>query len=146
MADTMARGGSRPLAVARRPLYSLLLPIPIVCFLGTVLTDLSYRGSGGNLTWLYFSTWLLAAGLFFGGFVLLALLIDAVRTRGGWVAFGLFGATWIVELINSFIHARDGWTAVVPLGLILSIIGALLALASGWFASDQRYGSGRDDR
>ena len=57
---------------------------------------------------------------------------------GGWIAFGLLVAAWIVELINSFVHMRDGWTAVAGLGFILSIVGAVLAVLSGWFAADLR--------
>ena len=42
----------------------------------------------------------------------------------------LFYAALIVELFNAFVHTIDGWTAVVPTGMMLSIIGALLALAA----------------
>jgi uncharacterized membrane protein len=34
----------------------------------------------------------------------------------------------IVELFNSLVHTVDGWTAVVPTGLILSIIGSILSV------------------
>jgi uncharacterized membrane protein len=36
----------------------------------------------------------------------------------------------VVELFNMFFHTRDGFTAVVPAGMALSIIGVLLALAA----------------
>lgn len=124
-------------------MYALLLPIPIVCFLGAVLTDLSYLGSGGHLLWLHFSSWLLTAGLVFGSLALVALLVEAVRLRGGWPALILLAVTWVAELINAFVHTRDGWTAVDPLGLILSIIGALFALAAGWFSASLRRWSER---
>jgi len=42
----------------------------------------------------------------------------------------LFYAALIVELFNAFVHTADGWTAVVPTGMILSVIGAILALAA----------------
>ena len=42
-------------------------------------------------------------------------------------------AAWIVGIFNSFIHARDGWTAVVPTGISLSIGGAVLSLLAGSF-------------
>ena len=139
MAESSTPTTARPLAIGDHPVGSMMLAIPVVCFVGAVLTDLAYQGSGGNLIWLNFSSWLIAAGLFFGGFAGLLLLIDAIRLRGGWVAFGLLLAAWIVELINALVHARDGWTAVVPLGLTLSIIGAILVLLSGWFAAGERY-------
>jgi uncharacterized membrane protein len=86
--------------------------------------------------WLHFSEWLIAAGLAFGALAALVLLIEfvgngAIRTgRTGWAHLLLFYATLVVELLNAFVHSIDGWTAVVPTGLSLSIIGALLALAA----------------
>ncbi|HEY8592759.1 MAG TPA: DUF2231 domain-containing protein [Sphingomicrobium sp.] len=146
MADTLGHRRSRPLAISGRRIASTLLAIPIVCFAGAVLTDWAYLGSDGHLTWLFFSTWLIPAGLVVGGFAAVALLIDAVRLRGGWLAFLLFVAAWAVELINSFVHMRDGWTAVAGLGIILSVIGAVLALLSGWFAAGDRPVAGWEER
>lgn len=138
MADRTDRRDVRPLSIADRSITGILLAIPVVCFIGALLTDLAYQGSGGNLIWVNFSSWLIAAGLLFGAIAGIFLLIDAIR-RGEWIAFLLLLAAWIVELINSFVHARDGWTAVVPLGLILSIVGVVLILISGWLAGDRRY-------
>ena len=130
----MARTSSRPISVAQHPIISMLLPVPIVCFIGALLTDLSYVNSGGNLLWLNFSSWLIAAGLAFGAVAILILFIDGLRGASNWLSFGLIAAAWIVEFLNALIHARDGWTAVVPLGMTLSILGALLVLAAGWLS------------
>ena len=123
---------ARPIANARHPMLSLLLPIPIVCFVGALLTDLSYMNSGGNFLWINFSSWLIAAGLVFGGIAIVILIVDAIRGSVSWLPFLLVGAAWVVELLNALIHARDGWSAVVPMGMILSILGVLLILAGGW--------------
>jgi uncharacterized membrane protein len=135
--------GLRPISIARRPLYALLLPVPIVCFIGNLLTDLTYIGSGGNLLWLDFSTWLNAAGLLFGGIAAVILFIDTLRSSMGWATFLFLAAAWIVEFINALVHARDGWTAVAGAGLILSIVGVLLVLVSGWLWQSLRYGDER---
>ena len=128
----MAQSIVRP--TTRHPITSILLPVPTVCFAGALLTDLAYVNSSGNLLWVNFSSWLITAGLLFGGFALLALFVDGLRRASGWLPFALIAAAWIVELLNALIHARDGWTAVVPLGMILSILGTLLALAGGWLS------------
>ena len=52
MAETVVRGPVGPIAIARHPIYGMLLPVPLVCFLGVLLTDLAYLNSGGNLVWL----------------------------------------------------------------------------------------------
>ena len=132
--------GLRPISIARRPLYALLLPVPIVCFIGNLLTDLAYLGSGGNLTWLYFSTWLNAAGLLFGAIAAVVLLVDTLRSRISWATFLFLAAAWIVEFISALVHACDGWTAVAGAGLILSIVGVILILISGWLWQSLRYG------
>ena len=40
-------------------------------------------------------------------------------------------AAWLVGLFNAFVHARDAW-ASMPNGLILSVVGAVLALVALW--------------
>ena len=137
MAETAARRPVRQIAIARHSLYGMLLPVTVVCFVGVLLTDLSYLNSGGNLIWLAFSSWLLLAGLISGFFAALILLIDfirspAIRTGTGWAHLMLFFAALLVELLSMFVHQRDGWTAVAGLGLILSIIGAVLILIAAW--------------
>jgi uncharacterized membrane protein len=139
MPETVAGRRRTPISIDRRPVAAMLLPIPIVCFIGNLLTDISYLNSGGNLTWLNFSTWLNAAGLFFGAIVAVMLLVESVRGSVGWGAFAFLLAALIVEFFNALIHARDGWTAVSGAGLILSIIGVVLILVSGWLWQSARY-------
>jgi uncharacterized membrane protein len=139
MPETVVGRRRTPISIDRRPVAAMLLPIPIVCFIGNLLTDISYLNSGGNLTWLNFSTWLNAAGLFFGAIVAVMLLVESVRGSVGWGAFAFLLAALIVEFFNALIHARDGWTAVSGAGLILSIIGVVLILVSGWLWQSARY-------
>src|SRR4051794_20924019 len=122
MAETVAeRAAVRPLSIIRHPIYAMLLPVPVVCFLGVLLTDMTYLNSGGNLLWLAFSSWLLLFGLAFGAIAALVRLIDFIRSpamrRGtGWAQMLLFYLAFLVELLSSFVHQRDGWTAVAGLG------------------------------
>ena len=134
MAEIVGRPGSRAARVAG-PVYLLLFPIPVVCFLAALITDIAYSASA-FLMWLHFSQWLIAAGLAFGALAAVALLVeffasDSIR-RGkfGWAHLALFYAALIVELFNAFVHSADGWTAVVPNGITLSVIGTILALAT----------------
>ena len=126
-----------PVAAVAGPAYLMLFPIPIVCFIGALITDLVYIGPGGAfLLWLHFSEWLIAAGLAFGAFAAIASLVELIAAEPlrtsflGWGHFLLFWAAMIVELFNAFVHSIDGWTAVMPTGLILSIIGAILSVAA----------------
>jgi uncharacterized membrane protein len=137
MAESGARRPLRPLTFLRHPIYGMMLPVPIVCFMGALLTDIAYANSDGNLIWLAFSSWLLFAGFLSGALAAVMLLIDFLRSpapRAGaaWAHLLLFYSSLLVELSNIFIHERDGWTAVVPVGMTLSIIGAVLILIAGW--------------
>ncbi|WP_375420852.1 DUF2231 domain-containing protein [uncultured Sphingomonas sp.] len=125
----------RLLGPRAHPLYAAVLPIPIICFVGVLITDLAYIASA-DMMWLDFSSWLLLAGLIGGGVAGALLIVELIRAhdrRRLLPHFLLLLAAWVVEVFNSFIHARDGWTAVVPTGLTLSIVAALLGLLAGWF-------------
>lgn len=133
----MARPPARLISIVRHPVYSILLPVPVVCFVGVLLTDVTYLKSGGNLLWLDFSSWLLLAGLAFGVIAAIVLLVDFIRSPVlrspiGWAHLLLFYGGLLIELFSIFIHERDGWTAVAGLGITLSIVGALLMLMAGW--------------
>ena len=115
-------------------IYRVLFPVPVVCFVGALVTDIAYA-STAYLMWLHFSEWLIAAGLAVGALAALALLIGFIVSRAMRASTGvwhlvLFYAALVVEVFNALVHTIDGWTAVVPMGLILSIVGTILALAS----------------
>lgn len=120
-----------------RPFYGMLLPVPILCFAAALVTDIAYSGTA-LIPWLDFSNWLILAGLIAGGIAAVVLLIDFARSRRlrdsarARAHLLLFHAALLVELFNMLVHDRDGWTAVVPTGLALSIIGVVLALIAGW--------------
>ena len=137
MAEATDVRRSAPIAILAHPIYSILLPVPVVAFLGALITDLAYVKSGGNLIWLAFSSWLLLAGLLVGAIAALVLLVDflrspLIRAPAGWAHLVFFYAALLVEMVNIFIHERDGWTAVVPVGMTLSIVGAILILVAAW--------------
>lgn len=133
-----ARPGISPYADMPRAinfLHATLLSFPVACFSLTVLTDLAYVQTG-NLLWLHFSEWLLLAGLVFGGLGLLVRLVDYLAWRVGppWPAVVGGVVVLALAILNSFIHTSDGWTAVMPYGLAVSIITVLAMIVTGWLA------------
>ena len=140
--------GARP---ERHPITSLLLPVPIVCFVGALITDLAYRGSGGNLLWLNFSSWLIAAGLLFGGIAAVVLIVELLvypllrRTTGWWhIAASRSPRGSSNSSMRSSMHATAGPRSFPP-GLLLSIVGALLILISGGCSPLWRLGQSEHD-
>lgn len=130
----MLKETSQPaLIVERHPLHAMLVPFPIVCFTGALLSDLAYWRTA-EMMWANFSAWLLTFGLALGVLAALAGLFDfftnrLVRGRSrGWLhMIGNF-AVLALSVLNAFVHSRDAWTSVVPTGLALSAVVVILMI------------------
>jgi uncharacterized membrane protein len=131
------------LAVSRgSPLYSWLSPFPFACFAGALLTDLAYWGAADAM-WETFSVWLITAGLVMAGISCVAGLIDLARPRhrhltanSVWPRGVITAVALVLALVNAFVHSRDGYTAVVPAGLILSALVVVILLGAAWMGRE----------
>jgi uncharacterized membrane protein len=134
MAHMHPRSGA---AIAGQPIHSMFVQFPVVCFTLALFTDIAYWRTA-NLMWQNFSSWLLFVGLIFGAIAAIAGIVDffvANRIRqqepawphaiGSLIALAL-------AFFNSLVHAGDGWTAVVPWGLALSILTVIVLAVSDW--------------
>src|SRR5690242_778760 len=127
----------------------MLVPIPIACFIGALITDIVYSVTA-EMMWADFSVWLLLVGLIGGALAAIAGLTDFIgnrRIREQMPAWPhLLGNLLVLVLsfFNVLIHMRDAWTSVVPTGLILSIIVVLILPITGWlgWAMVYRHGVG----
>jgi uncharacterized membrane protein len=132
-----------------RPLHAMLVPIPITCFVGTLITDIVYWQTAAML-WADMSDWLLLVGLIVSVVAVPAGLIDFLgdprirQLRAAWIhAIGNVTAL-ILSIFNCLIHTRDAYTSVVPTGLILSALVVVILLVTGWngWALVYRHGVG----
>jgi uncharacterized membrane protein len=120
-----------------RPLYSMLVPIPVVCFVATLVTDIVYWQTAAML-WADMSAWLLLAGLIISIFVVLAGIIDFFgdarirQLRAAWIHALSYVTALILSIFNCMIHTRDAYTSVVPSGLILSALVVVILLVTSW--------------
>ncbi len=111
------------LKVGGHPILPMLVPFPIACFVGAFVTDLVYWHTAAVM-WETSSVWLLTAGLIMAGFAAIAGLIDFVSSermralKPAWPHLLGNALALVLSLINVFVHSRDGYTAVVPTGLI----------------------------
>lgn len=125
----------------RHPLSAMLLAFPLPLFLGALLSDWAYSTSY-QVQWTNFASWLTAGALIFTGLALVWSVIDGLRPdnargRSRWLLVGLLAATLILGFINALVHAKDAWAAM-PMGLILSIVVLVLAVASAWVGLSSR--------
>ena len=123
---------ARPMAI--HPVHAVLLAGTFTLFVGALLSDWAYW-STYHVQWNNFASWLIAAGLLLGGialaFALVGLRHRARRSGLSLLYFLVLLATWLVGLFNAVIHAKDAY-AVMPEGLVLSVIAAVLAGVATW--------------
>lgn len=128
--------------IAPGTLHTTLLAGTVPLFLGALLSDIAYF-KNYQIQWSNFASWLIAGGLLFCGLALLFSLVNLLRAKqknGQPLAyFLLLLATFVLGLVNAFQHAKDAW-AVMPSGLVLSVIVFLLACASVWVGLKLRSG------
>lgn len=123
--------------IARHPIHPMLVPFPIACFVGALLTDIAYWFTA-EVMWANFSAWLVTVGVIMGVLAAIAGLIDFIgdpliraqapawpHVIGNVIALAL-------AILNMLVHSRDGWTSIVPTGLILSALVVLILLFTGW--------------
>ncbi|MGY3533977.1 DUF2231 domain-containing protein [Bradyrhizobium sp. USDA 4452] len=123
--------------IGTHPIHPMLVPFPIACFVGALVTDIAYWQTA-EMQWANFSAWLLFAGLIMGGLAAMAGLIDFLSNRLirrlAYAWFHMVGnvVVMLLALFNAFVHSRDAWTSVVPTGLVLSALTVLVMLFTGW--------------
>jgi uncharacterized membrane protein len=127
----------------------MLVPIPIVCFIGALVTDIAYAVTA-EMMYANFSAWFLLVGFIFGVLAAIAGLIDFLGNRliraqtPAWPHLLSNLVVLILAFFNNLVHTRDAWTSVMPVGLILSIITVLILPVTGWlgWAMVYRHGVG----
>lgn len=132
MAIGMLHESSRPL----HPLHAVLVAGATPLFIGAALSDWAYSASPIP-QWANFAAWLLVGAMVLTGLSLLWALIALVVARGG----GRRGAVFVVALVAAFVlglaaslvHAKDAW-AMMPEGLILSVLVTLASIIATWAA------------
>ena len=136
--------------IGGHPIHPMLIPFPIVCFIGTFVTDVVYTRNH-DLGWATASHWLLGVGLVMAALAAVAGLTDFFgdkRIQGGdAVKHMLANVTAVVlELIN--VIMRLGNADFIPsVGVYISGVVVLILIYSGWKGGDLvfRHGIGVRD-
>lgn len=125
------------------PIHRILTPFPVAYFTGALATDLAYWRTA-DVMWEDFSAWLITAGLIVAGLALITAVIEVAtgRQRAAWARVTGYVLAVLLALVNIFVHSRDAYTAVVPTGLMLSALVAIILLAmaaTGWVLTSPRH-------
>ena len=118
-----------------RPMHKMLVSFSAAYFAGALVTDLVYWQIP-DVLWERFSIWLIAAGLIMAGLATIAYAIDLAGGRQidtpAWPHVVGYALAVLLSLMNAFVHSRDGYTAVVPTGLMLSGLVIVVLLLTAW--------------
>lgn len=118
----------------RPPFHPFFVGLGGALLITALFTDLMYS-SNSLMQWANFSNWLITGGLFLARIAVIVLIVDFAVGRGGpirWLDFAVVGIAAILSLVNVFVHTRDAWTSVVPTGVSLSAVVAVLLVFVGW--------------
>lgn len=132
--------------IGGHPIHPMLIPFPIVCFLGTFLADIIYTQSG-DAGWASASYWLLGIGLATAALAATAGVIDylgddRIRRLGDALKHMLANvAAVVIEAVNLVLRI-DNRDFIDSTGVWLSGLVVLLLLYSGWKGGDLVYKHG----
>jgi uncharacterized membrane protein len=132
--------------IAGHPIHPMLIPFPIVCFIGVLVTDIVFLNNHVH-GWATASRYLLAVGLVMAALAAVAGLTDFMgddRIRGASdaVKHMLANVTAVViEIVNLFLRLHDD-AAIGNIGVYLSAIVVLILVYSGWKGGDLVYRHG----
>jgi uncharacterized membrane protein len=128
----------------RRLLHPGLIAAGSTLLIATFASDILYWQTL-LFQWNNVSEWLLAAGLVLAALAAIGFLTDVILARGGriaWLRLAAMSVAAILGVLNAFVHSRDGYTAVVPQGIILSaivtVILIVVGLSGGWSLMSRR--------
>ena len=138
--------------IADHPIHPMLIPFPIVCFVGTLVTDVVYSR---NLDpgWATASHWLLGVGLVMAALAAAAGLTDylgdpRLRALGDALKHMIANVVAVVlEALNLVLRLNND-DFIASTGVWISAAVVLILLYSGWKGGDlvYRHGVGVHDR
>lgn len=123
--------------IAGHPIHPMLIPFPIAFFVTTFVCDLVYWQTA-NTAWATAATWLLGAGIVMAVLAALAGLTDLLGERriralnDAWWHAGGNVIVVLIEIYNWYVRYDQGAAAIVPKGLILSLVVVCILLFTGW--------------
>lgn len=123
--------------IGGHPIHPMLIPFPIAFFVSAFVCDLAFWKTG-NTMWATASLWLLGAGLVMAALAAVMGLIDVMgdqqirNLNDAWLHAGGNVLAVVIELYNWYSRYAHGTSAVLPTGLVLSLIVVLILLFTGW--------------
>ncbi len=139
-------GSGSVAAIREHPLHPMIVPFPVVSFLGVLASDLMFISTQDTF-WSRLSFTLLTVGLVTGALAALLGLLEAAslqRARSSGTLWAHAGGN-VLAMIMSFANFKIRWEADAfwsPNLVYLSAAVAVLLLISGWLGGSLTYKHG----
>lgn len=130
--------------LAGHPIHPMLVSFPIAFFAGSLVADLVFWRTYDSF-WFLATEWMLGAGVVMALLAAVAGFTDFLgdqRIRELSVAWWHFMGNLLVVLIealNWYRRYEIGPDAVIPTGLVLSLVAVLILLVNGWLGWEMVY-------
>ncbi len=131
-------------AILGHPIHPILVQFPIAFLVGATLSDVIYWFVRDSF-WALAAYWLIVGG-FVGGLaaaltgMLDFLRIERVRKRtAGWAHMVLNIIVMVLTLVNLLLRWNHPVSAVLPWGIVISLIAATALGISGWYGGELVY-------
>ncbi|PSN16008.1 hypothetical protein C7293_04705 [filamentous cyanobacterium CCT1] len=134
-------GITSSVAIFGHPIHPIIVIFPIAFLSGAAGADLGYWLTQ-DFFWARASIWLLGLGVLSAiaaAITGMADFINIPRARqrtAGWAHMALNVGALVLSIINVILRWGDPAGAILPVGLVLSLVVSGLLLASGWFGGE----------
>jgi uncharacterized membrane protein len=124
-------------SIAGHPIHPMLIPFPVAFFVATLVCDIAFWRNGSEAV-ATAAMWLLGAGIVMA---LLAAIVGLTDVLGDARIRALNDVWWhaggnlvivLIEAVNWYMRYSNGTSAIVPTGLVLSLIAVCGLLFTGW--------------
>ncbi|WP_290685485.1 MULTISPECIES: DUF2231 domain-containing protein [unclassified Haematobacter] len=135
MAEVAAETTESVVAFAGHPIHAMLVHFPIALTMTVLGADLLYWWNGDPF-WARAAIWMVGLGFLSGALAGLAGLVEilavpGIRTRVGSWSHGVAGLM-LISLLGLNWGFRFQGGDVMPVGILLSLLSAIVAGAAGW--------------
>lgn len=131
-------------SIGGHPLHPIMIAFPIAFLVGALVTDIAFW-AGRDPFWAVASLWLVGAGLVTGVAAAALGLIDfftidrARAHRTGWLHFIGNVIVLVLAFVSLLMRVNDAEGAVLPYGLIISAVIAVILGFTGWYGGELSY-------
>lgn len=131
-------------AIRGHPIHPMVIPFPLTYLVTALATDLAFWATADPF-WARASLWLVGAGVIMGLAAAASGLIDFFTIRRareqtiGWIHFVGNTSALLLSLVNWLLRFAEPAAAILPWGLLISIVVAAILGVTGWAGGELSY-------